>query len=59
KSMASISVFGDNHQGGGEQKDRYYKFNGVSDHLTVIADGNIVRVDRLPEVRFYERAAAQ
>lgn len=57
KSMASISVFGDNHQGGGEQKDRYYKFNGVSDHLTVIADGNVVRVDRLPEVRFYERAA--
>ncbi len=56
KSMASISVFGDNHQGGGEQKDRYYKFNGVSDHLTVIADGNVVRVDRLPEVRFYERA---
>lgn len=58
KSMASISVFGDNHQGGGEQKDRYFKFNGVSDHLTVIADGNIVRVDRLPEVRFYERAAS-
>lgn len=56
KSMASISVFGDNHQGGGEQKDRYFKFNGVSDHLTVIADGNVVRVDRLPEVRFYERA---
>ncbi|WP_354676612.1 pilus assembly protein PilL [Cupriavidus plantarum] len=58
KSMASISVFGDNHQGGGEQKDRYFKFNGVSDHLTVIADGSIVRVDRLPEVRFYERAAS-
>nr|WP_315597969.1 pilus assembly protein PilL [uncultured Cupriavidus sp.] len=59
KSLASISVFGDNHQGGGEQKDRYFKFNGVSDHLTVIADGNVVRVDRLPEVRFYERAAVQ
>lgn len=58
-SLASISVFGDNHQGGGEQKDRYFKFNGVSDHLTVIADGNVVRVDRLPEVRFYERAAVQ
>nr|WP_315595556.1 pilus assembly protein PilL [uncultured Cupriavidus sp.] len=58
KSMASISVFGDNHQGGGEQKDRYYKYNGVSDHLTVIADGNVVRVDRLPEVRFYERPAS-
>lgn len=56
KSRASISVFGDNHQASGEQKDRYYKFNGVADHLTVIADGNVVRVDRLPEVRFYERA---
>ncbi len=54
--MASISVFGDNRQGSGEQKDRYYKFNGVADHLTVVADGNIVRIDRLPEVRFYERA---
>ncbi|MWL91443.1 pilus assembly protein PilL [Cupriavidus sp. SW-Y-13] len=58
KSMASISVFGDSHQGSGEQKDRYYKYNGVSDHLTVIADGNVVRVDRLPEVRFYERPAS-
>lgn len=58
KSMASILVFGDNHQGSGEQKDRYYKYHGVSDHLTVIADGNVVRVDRLPEVRFYERPAS-
>lgn len=57
KSMASISVFGANRQSNGEQKDRYYKFNGISDHLTVIADGNVVQVDRVPEVRFYERAA--
>lgn len=55
RSMASISVFGENHQGDGEQKDRYYRFKGISKHLTVIADGNVVRVDRLPEVRFYER----
>ncbi|KAI3602983.1 putative PilL-like protein (plasmid) [Cupriavidus necator H850] len=57
KSMANISVFGENRQGSGEQKDRYYKFNGISAHLTVIADGAIVQVDRLPEVRFYERGA--
>jgi len=57
RSMANISVFGENRQGSGEQKDRYYKFNGISAHLTVIADGGIVQVDRLPEVRFYERAA--
>jgi len=59
KSMASISVFDENHQGAGEQKDRFYKFKGISNHLTVIADGNVVHVDRLPEVRFYERSARE
>ncbi|WP_059414556.1 hypothetical protein [Cupriavidus basilensis] len=59
KSMASISVFGESREGRGEQKDRFYRFNGISDHLTVIADGNVVQVDRVPEVRFYERAAAR
>jgi hypothetical protein len=59
KSMGSISVFDESRRGSGEHKDRYYKFNGISAHLTVVADGNVVQVDRVPEVRFYERAVTQ
>ncbi|GLC91964.1 hypothetical protein Tamer19_13720 [Cupriavidus sp. TA19] len=55
KSMVSVSVFGDDHQRSGEQKDRYYKFNGIAARLTVIADGNVVYVDRVPQVRFKEQ----
>ncbi|TPQ29982.1 pilus assembly protein PilL, partial [Cupriavidus pinatubonensis] len=55
KSLVSVSVFGDDHQRNGEQKDRYYKFNGIAARLTVIADGSVVYVDRVPQVRFKER----
>ncbi|CAN7778429.1 TrbG/VirB9 family P-type conjugative transfer protein [Cupriavidus necator] len=55
KSMVSVSVFGDDHQRNGEQKDRYYKFDGIAARLTVIADGNVVYVDRVPQVRFKEQ----
>ncbi|AQV99476.1 pilus assembly protein PilL (plasmid) [Cupriavidus necator] len=59
KSLGNISVFDESRRGSGEHKDRYYKFNGISAHLTVVADGNVVQVDRVPEVRFYERAVTQ
>ncbi|MFC4524768.1 pilus assembly protein PilL [Cupriavidus pinatubonensis] len=59
KSVGNISVFDESRRGNGEHKDRYYKFNGISAHLTVVADGNVVQVDRVPEVRFYERAVTQ
>jgi len=55
KSLVSVSVFGDDHQRNGEQKDRYYRFNGIAARLTVIADGSVVYVDRVPQVRFKER----
>lgn len=55
KSMVSVSVFGDEHKRNGEQKDRYYKFDGIAARLTVIADGNVVYVDRVPQVRFKEQ----
>jgi len=57
KSLVSVSVFGDDHQRNGEQKDRYYKFNGIAARLTIIADGSVVYVDRVPQVRFKERPA--
>ncbi|TDF64889.1 TrbG/VirB9 family P-type conjugative transfer protein [Cupriavidus sp. L7L] len=55
KSLVSVSVFGDEHQRNGELKDRYYKFNGIAARLTVIADGSVVYVDRVPQVRFKEQ----
>ncbi|MDK3022943.1 TrbG/VirB9 family P-type conjugative transfer protein [Cupriavidus taiwanensis] len=55
KSMVSVSVFGDDHQRNGEQKDRYYRFDGIAARLTVIADGSVVYVDRVPRVRFKEQ----
>ncbi|MFJ4291235.1 TrbG/VirB9 family P-type conjugative transfer protein [Cupriavidus sp. NPDC089707] len=55
KSLVSVSVFGDDHQRNGEHRDRYYKFNGIAARLTVIADGNVVYVDRAPQVRFKEQ----
>ncbi|MNL90192.1 hypothetical protein D3C87_2210590 [compost metagenome] len=48
-------MFGDDHQRNGEQKDRYYKFIGVAARMTVIADGSVVYVDRVPQVRFKEQ----
>ena len=44
--------------GSGEQKGRYYKFNGTSDQFIVNADGNVVNVVRKHEVRFFDRPAS-
>lgn len=50
-----VSVFSQGREGYGELKDKYYKFNGIADHLSVMGDGQVVEVDRRSEVRFYER----
>lgn len=52
---ASVSAFNERHEGSGELKDRYYKFHGIAKQLTVVADGGIAYVARVPEVRFFER----
>jgi hypothetical protein len=57
QSLVQVSVFDESNQSNGEHKDRYYKYNGISARLTVMADGKAVTVSRQPEVRFYERAA--
>lgn len=54
-SLANVAVFNEQHEGSGELKDRFYKFNGISARLAVIADGSVLNVERSPEVRFYER----
>jgi len=56
-SKANVSARNDNGEGSGELKDRYFKFNGIAERLTVVADGRSVIVERVPEVRFYERKA--
>ncbi|MRT01661.1 hypothetical protein GJQ57_23730 [Ralstonia pickettii] len=50
-----VSVLGDGHSIGGMLKGRYYKLNGRARQLSVIADGEVVHVDRIARVRFYER----
>ena len=51
----NILVFGDGHSMGGMVKGRYYRLNGIAKQLAVIADGEIVQIDRVSRVRFYER----
>ncbi len=57
KSKLNVSARNENGEGTGELKDRYFKFNGIAQRLTVVADGSSVIVERVPEVRFYERQA--
>lgn len=56
KPKASISAYDENHQGTGRHRDRFYKFDGVAKRLTVVADGEVIHIDRVPEVRFFQRA---
>ncbi|ODV41532.1 hypothetical protein AWV79_35820 [Cupriavidus sp. UYMMa02A] len=55
KSVGRVSVFDEQHRSDGEQKDRGYKHNGIAQRLTVMVGKEVVHVDRLPQVRFYER----
>lgn len=50
-----VSVLGDGHSISGTLKGRYYRLNGIARQLSVIADGEVVHVDRIARVRFYER----
>ena len=43
------------HLGSGEQKGRYYRFNGIADQFIVTADGKTVNVTRHLDVKFFER----
>lgn len=57
KSKVNVSARNENGEGTGELKDRYFKYNGIAQQLTVVADGSTVLVERVPEIRFYERKA--
>jgi len=54
-TVGTVSVADVKHMGSGEQKGRYYKFNGMADQFIVNADGNVVNVTRKHDVRFFDR----
>jgi hypothetical protein len=57
-SVINVSVADVHHLGSGEQKGRYYKFNGTSEQFIVTADGQTVSVLRRHDVKYFERAGA-
>jgi len=57
-SVVQIHVSDVKHLGSGEQKGRYYMFNGTADQFIVTADGTTVNVTRRHDVKYFERPAA-
>lgn len=56
-SVIQIHVADVKHLGSGEQKGRFYMFNGTSEQFIVTADGNTVNVTRRHDVKYFERPA--
>jgi hypothetical protein len=56
-SVVQINVADVKHLGSGEQKGRYYMFNGTAEQFIVTADGNTVNVLRRHDVKYFERQA--
>jgi hypothetical protein len=54
-TVGNVKVSDVAHMGSGEQKGRFYKFNGTADQFIVNADGNVVNVTRKHDVRFFDR----
>jgi hypothetical protein len=54
-TVGNVKVSDVGHLGSGEQKGRYYRFNGTADQFIVNADGNILNVTRKHDVRFFDR----
>ena len=57
-SVVQVHVSDVKHLGFGEQKGRYYMFNGTADQFIVTADGATVNVTRRHDVKYFERPAA-
>jgi len=56
-SVVQIRVVDVKHLGSGEQKGRFYMFDGTADQFIVTADGNIANVTRRHDVRYFEGTA--
>jgi hypothetical protein len=57
ESVVQVNVADVKHLGTGEQKGRYYMFNGTSEQFIVTADGNTLNVTRRHDVKYFERPA--
>ncbi|NIE81918.1 MULTISPECIES: TrbG/VirB9 family P-type conjugative transfer protein [unclassified Burkholderia] len=57
-SVVRIGVTDTKNLGTGQQKGRYYMFDGTSDLFTVTADGNTIHVKRRKEVVYHEVPAS-
>lgn len=57
-SVINVSVADVHHLGSGEQKGRYFRFNGTSEQFIVTADGQTISVLRRHDVKYFERAGA-
>ncbi|WP_250482523.1 TrbG/VirB9 family P-type conjugative transfer protein [Caballeronia sp. GACF5] len=57
-TVGKVTVADVAHMGSGEQKGRFYKFNGTADQFIVNADGNVVNVLRKHDVQFFDRPAS-
>lgn len=57
-TVINVTVADVHHLGSGEQKGRFYKFNGTSEQFIVTADGQTVSVLRRHDVKYFERAGA-
>ncbi|EIM96701.1 hypothetical protein WQE_32806 [Paraburkholderia hospita] len=57
-TVGNVKVSDVGHLGSGEQKGRYYRFNGTADQFIVNADGNVVNVTRSHDVKYFDRPAS-
>jgi hypothetical protein len=57
-TVINVTVADVHHLGSGEQKGRFYKFNGTAEQFVVTADGQTVRVLRRHDVKYFERPGA-
>ncbi|MEQ0776593.1 hypothetical protein ABLT15_30220 [Paraburkholderia tropica] len=57
-SVINVTVADVHHLGSGEQKGRYFMFNGTSEQFIVTADGQTISVLRRHDVKYFERAGA-
>ncbi|OBR54050.1 hypothetical protein [Paraburkholderia tropica] len=57
-SVINVTVADVHHLGSGEQKGRYFMFNGTSEQFIVTADGQTISVLRRHDVKYFERTGA-
>jgi hypothetical protein len=57
-TVINVSVADVHHLGSGEQKGRFYRFDGTAEQFIVTADGQTVNVQRRHDVKYIEQPGA-